>query len=150
MPDTNGAYFVPAFSGLQVLEWELTSQQSVISHAHICIQTLVWKLQPKNYGHRESYMSVHVLLNLLDKLVKSNKMWGLPSILSLFLNDHESMILFITCQKKNLRMAFLAFKRQDFAIFYARFNEHHYVTLLICKPLLVYRFYHMTSRLGVK
>ena len=29
-------------------------------------------------------MSAHVLLNLLNELRKSNKMWGLPSILSLF------------------------------------------------------------------
>ena len=32
-------------------------------------------------------MSAHVLLNLLYKLRKSDKMQGLPSILSLFLND---------------------------------------------------------------
>ena len=31
-------------------------------------------------------MSVHVLLNLLNKLRKSNKMLGKPCILSLFLN----------------------------------------------------------------
>ena len=29
-------------------------------------------------------MSAHVLLNLLNKLGKSDKMWGFPSILSLF------------------------------------------------------------------
>ena len=33
-----------------------------------------------------SYMSAHVLLNLLNKLRKSDKMQGLPSILSLFRN----------------------------------------------------------------
>ena len=32
-------------------------------------------------------MSVHVLLNLLNKLRKRDKMRGLPSILSLFLNE---------------------------------------------------------------
>ena len=31
-------------------------------------------------------MSAHVLLNLLNKLGKSDKMWGLPSILLLFCN----------------------------------------------------------------
>ena len=31
-------------------------------------------------------MGAHILLNLLNKLRKSNKMWGLPSILSLFRN----------------------------------------------------------------
>ena len=39
------------------------------------------------YGlYRGSYMSVHVLLNLLNKLGKRDKMRGLPSILSLFRN----------------------------------------------------------------
>ena len=33
-----------------------------------------------------SYMSAHVLLNLLNKMRKSDKMGGLPSILSLFRN----------------------------------------------------------------
>ena len=36
--------------------------------------------------NRRYYMSAHVLLNLLTKLEKSNKMQGLPSILSLFRN----------------------------------------------------------------
>ena len=34
--------------------------------------------------YRGSYMSVHVLLNLLNELRKRDKMPGLPSILSLF------------------------------------------------------------------
>ena len=38
---------------------------------------------------RGSYMSAHVLLNLLNMLEKSNKMRGLPSILSLFGNEFE-------------------------------------------------------------
>ena len=37
-------------------------------------------------GYRESYMSAHVLLNLLNKLGKSVKMRGLPSILLHFRN----------------------------------------------------------------
>ena len=37
--------------------------------------------------HRRSYMSAHVLLNLLNKLGKRDKMRGLPSILSLFRNE---------------------------------------------------------------
>ena len=36
--------------------------------------------------YRQSYMSVHVLLNLLNELGKRDKMRGLPSILSLFCN----------------------------------------------------------------
>ena len=37
--------------------------------------------------YRGSYMSAHVLLNLLNELGKSDKMQGLPSILSLFRNE---------------------------------------------------------------
>ena len=37
--------------------------------------------------HRGSYMSVHDLLNLLNKLSKRDKMQGLPHILSLFRNE---------------------------------------------------------------
>ena len=38
-------------------------------------------------SHRGSYMSAHVLLNLLNELGKSDKMRGLPSILLLFRNS---------------------------------------------------------------
>ena len=37
--------------------------------------------------HRETYTSAHVLSNLLNELRKSDKMRGLPSILSLFCNE---------------------------------------------------------------
>ena len=37
--------------------------------------------------YRGSYMSAHVLLNLLNELGKRDKMRGLPSILSLFCNE---------------------------------------------------------------
>ena len=37
--------------------------------------------------NRESYMSAHVLLNLLNELGKRDKMRGLQSILSLFHNE---------------------------------------------------------------
>ena len=37
--------------------------------------------------NRGSYMSAHVLLNLLNELRKRGKMRGLPSILSLFRNE---------------------------------------------------------------
>ena len=37
--------------------------------------------------HRGSYISAHVLLNLLNKLGKRDKMRGLPSILFLFRNE---------------------------------------------------------------
>ena len=37
--------------------------------------------------YRGSYISVHVLLNLLNELGKREKMRGLPIILSLFRNE---------------------------------------------------------------
>ena len=37
--------------------------------------------------NKGSYMSAHVLLNLLNELGKRDKMRGLPSILSLFCNE---------------------------------------------------------------
>ena len=37
--------------------------------------------------NRETYMSMHVLLNLLNKSRKRNKMQGLPSNLSLFVTS---------------------------------------------------------------
>ena len=40
-----------------------------------------------NNKHRGSYISAHVLLNLLNELGKRDKMRGLPSILSLFRNE---------------------------------------------------------------
>ena len=42
---------------------------------------------PHHTLHRGSYMSAHVLLNLLDELGKRDKMRGLPSILFLFRNE---------------------------------------------------------------
>ena len=39
------------------------------------------------------YMSAHVLLNLLNKLRKRDKMGGLPSILSLFRNRLVNSII---------------------------------------------------------
>ena len=40
-----------------------------------------------NTINRGSYMSAHVILNLLNKLRKRDEMQGLPSILSLFRNE---------------------------------------------------------------
>ena len=40
-----------------------------------------------NTGHRGSYMSAHVLLNLLNKLGKKIRCKALPSILSVFPNE---------------------------------------------------------------
>ena len=45
------------------------------------------KIGSKHNVNRGSYMSAHVLLNLLNELGKRDKMRGLPSILSLFRNE---------------------------------------------------------------
>ena len=44
------------------------------------------KQKPDIQINRGSNMSTHVLLNILNELMKSNKMLGLPSILSFFRN----------------------------------------------------------------
>ena len=41
--------------------------------------------------YRESYLSAHVLLNLLNELGKREKMRGLPSIISLFRNKFNKL-----------------------------------------------------------
>ena len=44
---------------------------------------------------------------------------------------------------KLLESRILGVKHQYFAIFTQYYNGRHFVTLLICKPLVVYRFYCM-------
>ena len=39
--------------------------------------------------NRGSYMSAHVLLNLLNELGKRNKMQGLPSLINSIIQEHE-------------------------------------------------------------
>ena len=38
-------------------------------------------------------MSAHILMNLLNKLEKRDKMLGLPSILSIFSNEFKNSII---------------------------------------------------------
>ena len=52
----------------------------------------VQKQNWKTTVYRGSYMSAHVLLNLLNKLGKRDKMRGLQSILSLFRNKFNKFI----------------------------------------------------------
>ena len=55
---------------------------------HITLNILVLcKPMFRLFLYRESYMSAHVLLNLLNELGKRDKMRGLLSILSLFRNE---------------------------------------------------------------
>ena len=46
-----------------------------------------YEIYPAHKLNRGSYMSAHVLLNLLNELGKRDKMRGLPSSLSLFRNE---------------------------------------------------------------
>ena len=55
--------------------------------AHMTDTLLKVTLNPNTTINRGSYMSAHVLLNLLNELGKRDKMRGLPSILSLFRNE---------------------------------------------------------------
>ena len=52
-----------------------------ISHENKILAKKILNLQ---YYNRRSYMSTHVLLNLFNESMKSDKMQGLASILSLF------------------------------------------------------------------
>ena len=67
------------YKGLDVLgfptKWDLNQSPQ--------LQRLISKWN-FTFRHRGSYTSVHVLLNLLNGLGKSDKIWGLPSILSHF------------------------------------------------------------------
>ena len=45
----------------------------------------------KRNVNRGSYVSAHVLLNLLNKLMKRDKMRNLPSILSIFCNKFHNL-----------------------------------------------------------
>ena len=62
---------------------------------------------PNHDIYRGSYMSAHVLLNVLNELGKRDKMRGLSSILSLFrnelniFNNTRARSLFLTSNKEN-------------------------------------------------
>ena len=58
--------------------------QLLIGYRRQAYGPTIKKMFKKNRG---SYMSAHVLLNLLNELGKRDKMRGLPSILSLFRNE---------------------------------------------------------------
>ena len=62
--------------------------QSLDFIPHIKFDSIFNSIAPQNVIiKRGSYMSAHVLLNLLNELRKRDKMRGLPSILSLFRNE---------------------------------------------------------------
>ena len=98
-------------------------------------------------------MSAHVLLNLLNELGKSDKMRGLPSSVSLFRNEFnkfnntgarmlDSFYHMISKLPKNhifdVRTSIFCHLKRNIII--------DVITLryLICKPLVICRFYCMT------
>ena len=74
---------VTAHFGVNMRKPEFVSckQQSRSAYTSTPLFETLWKV------YRESYMSSHVLLNLLNDLGKRDKMGGLPSISSLFPNE---------------------------------------------------------------
>ena len=62
-------------------------QKIMTLQSHSLFYFFFAELKQKSLIHRGSYMSAHVLLNLLNELGKRDKMRGLPSILSLFRNE---------------------------------------------------------------
>ena len=79
--------------------------------------------------NRESYMSAHVLLNLLNESGKRDKMRGLPSISSLFRNEFNK---FNNTRARMLdsiyHMSFKLVKKSHFCVKTSRFC-HIYATL---------------------
>ena len=76
--------------------------------------------------NRGPYMSIHVLLNLLNRLGKRDKMRDLPSILSLFRNEFDKfnntrarMLDSIYHMTNALKSDFWRKKRYNFVIMYA-------------------------------
>ena len=82
-------------------------------------------------------MSAHDLLNLLNKLGKSDKMRGLPRILLLLHNEFNKfnntgarmLDSFYHMTLKLLKTHFLARKHRDLPSFTQRYNGRHYVIL---------------------
>ena len=95
-------------------------------------------------------MSAHVILNLFNELRKSDKMWGMPSILSLFRNKFNKFnntgarmldSIYHMTLKKNLNHIF-GMKMLGLCYIYPTVMgviSLHYVTK-ICEPQVVYQF----------
>ena len=86
--------------------------------------------------NKESYMSTHVLLNLLNELGKRDKMEGLLSILSLFRNEFNKfnnkearMLDFIYHMTlKLIIIALWSVNVNMLSFFTQRCNVRHYIT----------------------
>ena len=73
-------------SGSDITPFVKTDKPLVV---YIFSKVMLWR--PEHHINRGSYVNTHVLLNLLNELGKSDKMWGLPSILSLFRNKFNEL-----------------------------------------------------------
>ena len=100
--------------------------------------------------HRESYMIAHVLFN--KRVGERDKMRGLPSIFFFFRNDinkfnNTGARMLDTIYHMTLELLKISFWCENVKLlpsFMQGYNGHCYVTLLICKTKVVYRFYCMT------
>ena len=106
----------------------------------------------RNIRNRGSYMSAHVLLNLLNELVKRDKMRGLSSILSLFRNKFNKfnntrtrmLDFFLSYDiKTTLKSHFWRKNVIILSLCTAHCYGRHNVSRKSCKQLVVYRFYCM-------
>ena len=97
-------------------------------------------------------MSVHVLLNLLNVLRKSDKMRGLPSMLSLFRNEFNKFNNTRAGMLDSIyHMTINLLKNHIFGVKTSRFCHLLRNIIMdvitsrykICKPLVVYRFLYM-------
>ena len=125
------------------------------NYVNCCIELLAVKSNTKTSEaagniHRGSYMSAHVLLNLLNELGERDKMGGLPSILSLFRNEFNKLkntrariLDSIYHMTNTLKSHFWRKKRYNFVIMYATLLWTSKRVPKIDKPLVVYRFYCM-------
>ena len=95
--------------------------------------------------YRGSYMSALVLFNLLNKLRKRDKMGGLPSILSLFLQEFNKFIntgapMLDSFYHMTLRLPWL--KK---VIILSLCTQHCY-ELNICKPFYCMALFHSQTQ----
>ena len=88
--------------------------------------------------HRGSQMNAHVLLNIFNELRKSEKIGGLPNILSFFCNEFDKFnntgarmldsIYHMTLKLLNNRK--FTIKTSRFYHLFRYYDGRHYVTLL--------------------
>ena len=99
--------------------------------------------------NRGSYMSAHVLLNLLNELRKEIKceayqtfyLFFATSLINSIIQEHECYILFIINIKITLKSHFCHKNVIIFFIMYAMLLWMSKCFSKICKPPVVYRFY---------